>query len=412
MKQFARSVPVILFSSVASLSLMALAGCGSSGNGGPTAAKSIYAIQNAIDSTTGVEQDSILVFSASATGSMTPTSTLMLPSGVGALSVAVGPTGTIYVGVLQVDSDIEAGQILEYPAGSSGSATPTVTLNGSDDGTTTFVAPVNMAVNSAGMLVVSSDDGTLEAFASGFTSSSAPTQYLTWGTTNFGDSTGTVGVDTAGEIFYGDPGDGEGDGVIDVFAAGATGATAPTRQITGTDTSSFAELEYLAVDGAGDVYAANYNLTGDSNDPPSVGTNPGTLRASKSVFAMGRNGASRFAARPLNSSDVTLEPTEILEFAAGATGNATPTKRIGGAATHIVEPEGLAVDAASNLYYADANGGYYSQTTPPSVLLEVFPLSATGNVAPAASITSTNYTYSNLLPPPSSGILFTDVAIH
>lgn len=56
MEQFARSVPVVLFLSVASLSLIALAGCGASGSSnpgsgnssGPMAAKSIYTIQDSL----------------------------------------------------------------------------------------------------------------------------------------------------------------------------------------------------------------------------------------------------------------------------------------------------------------------------------------------------------------------------
>jgi hypothetical protein len=380
------------------------------------AAKNIYAIQHTQNSTTEIEQDSVLVFSASATGSTAPTSTLMLPNDFLGVSVAVGPTGTIYVsGIPEIDQDdVEFGQILEYPAGSSGSATPTVTLNGSNAATATFTIPVNLAVNSAGTLFVSSIDGTLEAFASGFTASSTPSQYLTWGpTTNpntgnpgFDDPAGTIGADTAGDLFYMDA----GNAVIDVFAAGATGDTAPVRIITGTTTgtttNSFDELAFIAVDGAGDVYVANYNPFNDSNVPV-AGMNPGIFAASKRLQAMWPHSASRLMAHP-HDSEPTFELTGIIEFAAGATGNATPLKRIGGAgaatnATNIVEPWGLAVDAASNLYYADANGGYYSDTNP-SVRLEVFPSSATGNVAPAASITSSSFTYINAAPFYAAGV--------
>jgi hypothetical protein len=431
MKQFVRSVPAIVFASAASLSLIALAGCGSSGSStvsGPMAAKSIYALQHTENGET--EQDSVLVFSASetTTTTATPTSTLMLPSDFLSVSVAIGPTGTIYVGginELTEDEDGLAGEILEYAAGSSGSATPTVTLTGSNlnaSDTGTFTVPVNLAVNSAGTLFVSSVDGTLEAFASGFTASTPPTQYLTWGiqtnntTTsgvNFGEPAGTIGADTAGDLFYMD----EANAQIDVFAASATGPTAPERQITGTTTgttiNSFDELSFIAVDGAGDVYVTNYNPFNDPNvpaEPEEVRTNPGTFAANKSVQAMWPRSASRLTAHPHDSAP-TFEPTGIIEFAAGATGNATPLKRIGGAtattnATNIVEPWGLAVDAASNLYYADAKGGYYSDANP-SVLLEVFPSSATGNAMPAASISSSSFTFINVAP-----FFTTGVAIH
>jgi hypothetical protein len=404
MKQVVRSVPAILSLSIASLSLMALAGCGAAGSGAPTAAKSLYAIENSYNATNETFVSSLLVFSASATGSTTPTATLTLPSGFQAAAVVVGPQGQIYIGGALSAGDAGYGQILEYPAGASGAATPSVTLNSASSGT--FTIPLYMAVNSAGTLVVASEDGSLEAFASGFTASSTPTQYLTWGvnngtSSNFGDlgfATG-IGVDTAGDIFCIDMGSGGIGGVVDVFAAGATGATAPARQITGTNTNSFDEIYEIAVDGAGDVYVANYN---PFNDPLAGNgqSSPVTYPASKGLLAMGQHRASQSVARPLDNSDPTYEPTGIIEFSAGAANNATPLKRIGGAtaptnATNIVEPIGLAVDGSSNLYYADANGGFYSDANL-SVLLEVFPPSATGNVAPAASITSTSYPYVQL----------------
>jgi hypothetical protein len=390
MKQFVRSVPAVLFLSVASLSLIALAGCGSSTSpSGPMAAKNLYVVQYSFNNTTNTEQDSVAVFSASApTGSTTPTSTLMLPSSFDIYSLAVGPQGQIYVGGYQngsgniPNSNLQYGEILEYAAGASGSATPTVTLNGSSAETTTFTYPDEMAVNSAGTLFVSSDDGSLEAFPSGFTASSAPTQYLNWGQTNL-DCTGDyIGVDTAGGIFYLD----QCNDQVDVFAAGAMGATEPSL-ITGTNTTSFSQLESIAVDGAGDVYVANYNFADDTFDT----TNTEIRAANKSVHATGPRRARQLTAYP-HTPELPTEPTGIIEFAAGATGAATPMKRIGGAGlttpnlTGIIEPEALAVDAASNLYYADANGGYDSDTS--LLLLEVFPSSANGNVAPATSVTS------------------------
>jgi hypothetical protein len=413
MKQFVRSIPAILFLSVSSLSLIALAGC-SSGSGGSsapagTAVRGIYAIQYSSNATT--EQDSVLIFSGSATGSTTPTSTLALPSGFAAEAVAVGPQGQIYVGGSSISVDRGYGEILVYAAGASGSATPTVTLNGSAASTATFTYVNSLAVNSAGTLFVSSDDGTLEAFPSGFTASSAPTQYLTWGTQNdtiptdpnfgepnFGSDGGNIGVDTAGDVFYADP----GYEVIDVFAAGATGPTAtPVRAITGTNTNSFSGLQYIAVDGAGDVYVTNYNQSNDPafNNNDGAGMNPGTLAAGNRMQAMGSRGASQLTAHPHVPDAPPPAPTGIIEFAAGATGNATPLNQISGSATNIVEPDGLALDASSNVYYADANGGYNADANNNGVflplLLETFSSSATGNVAPTASISSTGFTFGN-----------------
>jgi len=365
MKQFLRSIPAVLFLSAAALFSNVLTGCSSSGSGAlasTPAPKKVYAIEHILNTTTNVEQDVVAVFSTSTTGSTTLTSSLTLPFGFEAFSIAIGPTGTIYIGG-QLDNPF-VGQVLQYPAGSSGSATPSVTLNGSNSHTSTFDEPYSIAVNSAGTLFVSAGDGSLEAFANGYTASSAPTQYLTWGMTNFLNTGSEIGVDTAGEIFYLETGNQvTRTPSVHVFAAGATGATAPVRSITGTNTTAFVLLEIanIAVDGAGDVYLSIYN---DAQDPNATSvTDPATSLS-----------------------------TGILEFAAGATNNATPLKQISGAATHIVEPMGLTVDSASNLYYVDASGGFFNSGTTP-MPLEIFPSSATGNVPPATSNTLTGYTY-------------------
>ena len=365
MKQFTRSVPAVLSFTAAALFSIALAGCGGSGSNAPTGAKNVYAIEFGTDTT------SVVVFSASATGTTTPASTLILPSNFLAEALAIGPQGQIYVAGRQISNgNYELyGTILEYPAGSSGSATPSVTLNGSTAGTATFTYAYGIAVNSAGTLFLSSADGSIEAFASGFTATSAPTQYLTWGKTNFLSTGNSIGVDNAGDVFYTDLGNGGGTkSVIDVFAAGTTGATAPVRRITGTNTTSFYYDGFaeIAVDGAGDLFVAYYNEADDPNAP--AGSSGSTL--------------------------ANNEATGIIEFAAGATGNATPVKRIGGALTQIVEPDGFALDAEGNLYYVDAVGTYFANGNTPQ-LLEMFSSSATGNVAPTRSITTTGYTYND-----------------
>jgi hypothetical protein len=376
MKQFVRSVPAVLFLSGAALMSFGLVGCssvsnsGSAGGGGsnaPAAAKNIYEINTGTNS--NIATESVMAFSVSATGSVTPASTLMLPSNFVASTLAIGPQGQIYVGGRQNPSTATFGTVLEYPAGSSGSVTPSVTLNGSAAGTATFTFGFGIAVNSANTLVVGSQDGAIAIFASGFTASSAPTQYLTWGKAGFEDGIDSIAIDTAGEIFVQDDGNGRGaKSLIDVFAAGATGAAAPARQITGTNTTT---LYYdgdtsssIVVDGAGDVYLAYYNATNDPATPS--GTTP-----------LANN-----------------EPTGIIEFAAGATGNATPLKRISGALTKVVEPMGLAVDLAGNLYYLDANESFLSNAIVPS-LFEVFSSSATGNVAATTSFSSTSIAYNN-----------------
>ena len=356
----------VLFLALVAVAVGTLFGCGD-GPGAPQAqpARNIYVIQNT--STNGVESDSVLAISATASGTATPASTLQLPANVVGFALATGPDGTIYVGAAAGEN---SGEILVYAAGASGAATPTATLSGGAQGT--FTIPLFLTVSSKGQLYVFSSDGSIESFAKGVTSAGTPAQYLTYGMTT-SDYYGGLGVDDAGEIFLADA----KAGAIEVFAPGANGAALPARSITSTPTASFADLYGMAVDGAGNITVANYN---SADDPfPTFGKRPVEL-------AYRRLAPERFTEAPRPRATLAPAATSVFSFAAGANGAATPTRTLSGAATRINEPEGLAVDAVGNMYYEDYEGG--------AVTLMVFPAAATGNVAPKAAITSTAFTTS------------------
>jgi hypothetical protein len=76
----------------------------------------------------------------------------------------------------------------------------------------------------------------------------------------------------------------------------------------------------------------------------------------------------------------------VLVFAAGSSGNATPSRVIAGANTMISFPAGVAVDASGYIYVADANAA--------AVL--VFAPGATGNVAPVQVISGSNTGFNGL----------------
>jgi hypothetical protein len=73
---------------------------------------------------------------------------------------------------------------------------------------------------------------------------------------------------------------------------------------------------------------------------------------------------------------VADDASGILVFAPAASGNTAPIAQISGAATTIMFPEGMAVDANDNIYVSDC--------TDQAVL--VFAAGSNGNVAPAATI--------------------------
>jgi len=347
-----------------------LSGCGGSPRAAAVVepAKNVYVIQN--NNTNGVEADTVLAIPTTATGATAPAATLQLPGSLVAFAVATGPDGEIYVGGSISDT---VGEVLVYAAGASGAATPAATLLGG--GTGTFTSPLYLTVDSKGQLYVFSADGSIESFAKGATSAVSPAQYLTYPiTTN--DYFSGIGVDDAGEIFVAD----EEAGIIDVFGAGATGAVAPVRTVSASSTGGFTDLYGLAVDTAGDVTVMNYN---SADDPfGDAGGTPASRRAALTERLAHRAGAQ--VARPRDSS-VQLT-TSILTFAAGASGTATPARVLAGSLTAINEPEGVAIDGLGNLYYEDYEGG--------SPTLMIFAPTATGNVAPKTSITSTAFTTS------------------
>ncbi len=358
---------------IAMLGLGMFTGCS---NNGPapavapavTAAKNVYVMQNG--QTNSVETDAVLVFPAGSTGATTPASTLMLPSGYYGYSLAIGPTGKIYVGG---NYNNAPSQIMVFAAGSTGAATPIATYTGNTPGS--FDYADYMTVNDKGELFVESDDESIEVYAADAASGDLPQQYITTFQTNDQFSDG-IGADSAGNIYLAD----ERSETIIVFGAGATGAAVPLRTITDTGTSSFTGLYSITADAAGNVMVANYNV---SDDPFSnVGATPHASKVHLKHDPQARRQRAAAMAHPhtaLASAD-----TGLFMFAAGASGSVAPISAIMGSTTTVNEPESVSTDALDNIYYVDNEGG--------SPTIMMFATGATGNVAPTKSMTSTAFT--------------------
>jgi hypothetical protein len=367
MKTVVRTSLALALLGTSAFVLATLTGCGSSS---ATAAKNMYVIQTAQNSDS-VETDSVFVFPTNATGATAPAATLNLPSGFYAVSLATGPTGKLYVGG---ENGENPPQILVYAAGATGNASPVTTYTA---GSGTFSFPDFMTVNDQGQLFIMSDDDTIEGYAANASSSSAPAQYLTNYQTNREFSYG-IGADHEGNIYV-DVIDG---GLINVFAAGATGSAEPSRTITGittgSTTNSFGLLFGITADADGNVMVVSYN---PNDNPFEVVPAP---HSSKLHLRHNLNPGSELALKAHSDSPSPMASTGIYVFAAGASGNATAVSAISGAKTTVNEPEGMTVDALDNIYYVDFEGG--------SPTLMSFKAGATGNVAPTTSFTSSGYT--------------------
>jgi len=324
--------------------VVALAGCGSSSNvvmpatimtppGSP--ASNVYVAQE-IAFGSNANASSILQFSASATGTATPVSTLVAPGGVSFNSVSTDGTGQIYAGGTGT-----APEILVYAAASSGAATPLRTIVG---GTGSFTYPASMAIDSSGLLYVADGGDTpagnapsnmIAVFSASATGNATPIRLIQGPLTQI-DEARQIALDAAGNLYVAN----QGDGSILVFAPGANGNVAPARVIS---TGGINGSTGIAVDAGGNVYAVTY-LPSD-----------------------------------LNSA-------VIAEYAAGATGNAVPVKVIYGPLTGLGIGGSLSVDGAGNLYTLGNTA-----TTGPGALgppfVAKFAPSASGNVAPLSMFT-------------------------
>jgi hypothetical protein len=89
--------------------------------------------------------------------------------------------------------------------------------------------------------------------------------------------------------------------------------------------------------------------------------------------------------------DVTTPPytSSIVGYSSTASGAATPVRSISGANTGLITAGNLSVDGVGNIYVPNQIPGTGTTT---SYSLETFSPTASGNVAPVASLTSTSWT--------------------
>jgi sugar lactone lactonase YvrE len=239
----------------------------------------------------------ISMFSGSATGNVAPTSTLSgsstqlsSPRGIGFDS-----SGDLYV------ANNGNNTITEYAAGSTGNAAPTGSLVIVNE---VLNGPVGLAVAPSGNIFVANQSppligsgGSLIAFTP-IIGNPVITQVIT------GPATGLthpayVTVDNSGLAYVTNQASGgTGTDAILIFASGATGDTAPTRTISGSNTG-LSTPTGIALDASGNIYVAN-------------------------------------------SGNATIS-----EFANTATGNVAPLKTIAGPDTGFSSPMGIAIAPAT-----------------------------------------------------------------
>jgi hypothetical protein len=290
-------------------------GCadGTSGGGttqGPLAtggATSLYVVQQ---SPTG-GQSYVLQYSATATGTVTPTATLLPASTFVPECVATDSVGEVYVGGYSGTNGLY--EVLVYAAGASGPATPlrTITLPSSYSSASSYIDPTSLSVDAAGNLYVLGEDAVVAVYAANASGAATPSRLIAGSATGLLEPLG-IAADALGNIYVSNvvpTGISSESGEILVFQTGSTGNVAPVRTIT-----SPSIFYGVALDASGDLFTAEDTVTVSS------------------------------------SGQVTGTTGEIVAFAPLSNGAATPYRTIAGPATGITFGGGIRVDGAGNVY--------------------------------------------------------------
>jgi hypothetical protein len=227
-----------------------------------------------------------------------------------------------------------------YASGAKGDAKPLRTIAGSRTG---LSYPVGIAVDGAGDAFVVNSNNTVTVYAAGTDGNAAPERTIGGAQTKL-RACDALAIDASGTVYVANLGAG-GQPSVTVYAAGANGDVAPTATISGDQTSLHIPTG-IAVDAAGEVIVSNYNQ-------------------SITVFAAGANGDAQ-PARRLHGAHVGLDanygiavaklgslfvtnqglssgPYSVAVYASDATGNVAPLRRISGATTALLVPNGIAV---------------------------------------------------------------------
>ena len=186
---------------------------------------------------------------------------------------------------------------------------------------------------------------------------------------------------------------------ITVYPANSTGNIAPTQTIVGAMTG-LNSPDGIAVDGSGNIYVANnagnnvevFAPAANGNVAP-TSTISGDLSGIYEPVGLAVDSTGKIYVA--NAADVTV-------YAAGANGNVLPVATIYGGNTTISSLHGIAVDANANIYVAenyDTAGPYAA----------VFAAGSSGNVTPTATINTATNVYGIAVAP--NGKVYTSVGL-
>lgn len=285
-----------------------------------------------------------------------------------ATGIALPPNPPVHKAVNLYVANSNGNDVLVFPSSANGNVAPSRDISGAATG---LDGPTDLYVDTVRNLIWVTNyfAPSVTAYPVAGTGNIAPTVTISGAATTFVDPEG-IYVAQNGTIYVTD----QGTASVDVFAPGSNGNVAPTRVITGAATLLNNALSFVWLDSVGDIWVQSRQAAGSAlvefgagatgNATPKASiTNPDELWG-MSLDAVNNNWAS----------DQTAP--SIIEYSRGSTGAATPVLTISGAATTIQTPEQVLVDTQGFVYLGD-----YTNDS-----IDIFAPGASGNAAPAQQI--------------------------
>jgi hypothetical protein len=302
------------------------------------------------------------------------------------------PTGsravTLYVAAAQVP-----GSLAGLPARASGPVKPRTQIVGPRSRLAyNYFAWADRAAGrlwTTNCLGLAGAHGPVVAFRLGADGDAAPAVSIGGAATGLSGCQTGVTVDGLGNIFVADTTNTNRDpgGHIAIFKPGRHGNVAPARRIGGA-AANLHSPSGIAVDSSGNLYVADscqgYSCAGDVQvfAAGSKGNVASIRRIAGSATGLASpEGIALDAAGNLYIANVSTNTITV--YAAGASGNAPPLRTIRGAETLLDYPMGLAVDGAGYLYVGTGDSDEDPGTHIPVL---VFAPNAHGDAAPRAVI--------------------------
>lgn len=259
--------------------------------------------------------------------------------------------------------------VLSFPGKASGSYPPTADVNGA---ATDLSSPFGAFTDTSGNTWIANQGGSVTEYPAGATGNVAPSVYIHGALTTFAEPVGIYVSN--GTIYVTD----FTNNAVDIFAPGSNGNVAPTTRIVGAATD-LKFPEGIVVDSTGKVYVVDRNTPGTIDE--FAGFTSGMVDNVAPVTTISYAGLTFPGLMTLDHAGniwVTNQTgaSAVYEFARNASGASIPLTTITGVNTGFGDPAGIAIDNLDYIYVADAL----------AVAVDVFPPTASGNVAPSQVI--------------------------